>query len=597
MLKKIVIYLLAPCVILSATHAAQVNIPYQNKTDTYVYKVWPKSNLGAQPYWCIDQNERPALTTKKLHDYFAGIDGTNTDAQNQTPSSDPQTSCGASSADSQAASQEVVDTRYRTDSDWQDWLEWLEWQKWQIRSSLRKSDPQTTEVRKDLSEALKISDTGADQQGCKSFDEIKRQNAQRYQKWYDKKKAYESQQLKDEDSQIFTKWAGWRQKKQQVNENSEIDPALGTWLKQEKDREWGYWCNWRRALENMTDTNQTRLTQIRLFAKNVSSGQESDQKGNDRKTWDDWMAEGIAPQSPGSRELDPDLRSEVLQAWKDWRTLMITQKRRNQQKQQNASGQSIELNLSGGAKGLGKNILKELGRMLLAQIPAGGQNSAMSHNIPENKDPEYTTRYASYIHENCDELKKHMLEHGHLGYFPGLSYIPGRSPSVVNQLSSRGIFNIPFSVAKRVTSFQKNMLRGFLTNQYNYFTLPGGYSVTEDTFHLLPVITSELGFGIDTGKTDRPNLESVADGLIDNLLSTDEIKEIKVNPVQDDRFTIVVTYKKEVADNLVAQNILEGNAFGDNFLAYNLRAGETNSVMFVVEVDQGQVRIVTMYPI
>lgn len=254
------------------------------------------------------------------------------------------------------------------------------------------------------------------------------------------------------------------------------------------------------------------------------------------------------------------------------------------------------------------DILKELARMLLAQISPyqlPGAAGVVKHNDVANNTPGYVLVAVARddIYRNCDELKEHMLFHGHLGYYPCLSFTPGRSPCAVNQLSARGIFNIPFNVANRITNFQKNMINSFLNNNPNYFALPhtpaypNGYNINADTFHLLPTIASEMMFNIDpwVSANLHPNLADVANGLINALLSNQVLNPanganaITIGGVnkEGDRFNLTVTYNFQAAIPNVTQTKCVG---------FNRSGKTTNRVTFVIQVDRGKLSIVTMYP-
>lgn len=227
--------------------------------------------------------------------------------------------------------------------------------------------------------------------------------------------------------------------------------------------------------------------------------------------------------------------------------------------------------------------IRELSRMLLAQIPATGRIRLVGpHNVAGNNNSNYTVapkaegngRNCDDIFLACDALKNHLLEHGHLGYFPMISVQNENSQVKVNKLIPRGIFNIPFNVASRIA------------NHHN---------LTTDTLHLSPNILAgtELPamFAVDPerrGWPAHPNLESVANGLINHLLSTGSIEDVQIGAVDRNRFTLDVTYNfpNPIPDTTQTKDI-----------GYNLNGDLTNTVKIVVQVQNGIISIVTMYPI
>lgn len=218
------------------------------------------------------------------------------------------------------------------------------------------------------------------------------------------------------------------------------------------------------------------------------------------------------------------------------------------------------------------SILRELARMLLAQIPAAGR---VNHNVAENNSVAYMIRERiTDVYKSCGELKKHLLEHGHLGYFPMFSVMKENPQVKVNKLIPRGIFNIPFNVASRIA------------NHHN---------LTIDTLHLspniLPNIELPVMFAVDPDwrrGSAHPNLESVTNGLINSLLSENNIVDVHVSDVINNRFTLDVTY------NLA--NRIPGVTETQN-IGYKTDGTVTNTVKIVVQVQNGIISIVTMYPV
>lgn len=243
----------------------------------------------------------------------------------------------------------------------------------------------------------------------------------------------------------------------------------------------------------------------------------------------------------------------------------------------------------------GMNILRELARMLLAQIPAAG---GVNYNVAENNDVAYVTldRIAD-VYKSCGELKNHLLEHGHLGYFPIFSVINEKPLVKVNKLVPRGIFRVRPNIIQRVMTSQQNTL---------HWVTHGGNNL--EILNRLPNYLSNLGFYIDPiipfpaglapniinalnviiPRQPIPhiglNLENFTNRMINGLLTDNTILpgNLIVNPVQaNDNFTIDVTY----------------NNFGGNGIGIDQNGALTNRVRIVIKVLHGIISIVTMYPI
>lgn len=247
--------------------------------------------------------------------------------------------------------------------------------------------------------------------------------------------------------------------------------------------------------------------------------------------------------------------------------------------------------------------IRELSRMLLAQIPAADGTTDGPHNIAENNGVAYVTldRIAD-VYKSCGELKNHLLEHGHLGYFPVFSVIKENSQAKVNKFVPRGIFNIPFNIASRITNNQLAIANRILSQRYlssnqthNPGAFPHGYNITRDVIHLSPNImaNSELPvmFAVDPerrGWPDHPNLESATNGLINSLLSGNNIVNVQIGRVEGTRFTLDVTYN--------FANRIPGVTETQN-IGYKTDGTVTNTVRIVVQVQNGKISIVTMYPL
>lgn len=252
--------------------------------------------------------------------------------------------------------------------------------------------------------------------------------------------------------------------------------------------------------------------------------------------------------------------------------------------------------------------IRELSRMLLAQIPNGaGAPLPGPHNVVGNNAPAYTIAVkAGGVGNNCDDiflacdtLKEHMLIHGHLGYFPFMKN--DKKLSKVETFIARGVFNIPFNIASRITNDQRRLARDIFSPRpltpiqtRNLRAFPYGYNITNDVIHLSPNILADTElphmFEIDPerrGWPHYPNLNSVANGLINNLLSGNNVVNVQVNQVTGNRFTLNVTYNfaNRIPDVTETQNI-----------GYKMDGTITNQIRIVLQVDRGKLSIVTMFP-
>jgi hypothetical protein len=268
--------------------------------------------------------------------------------------------------------------------------------------------------------------------------------------------------------------------------------------------------------------------------------------------------------------------------------------------------------------------LQELSRLLLAQ---GAPAAPGVHNIPGN----YTLSFYAVgqaVHDVAQSLKVHMLKHGHLGYFPEFNYNSEGSPTVANNRTPRGIFNIPFQVASRICRNQKERIRNrfnFYINDEEYLagssaTYPNRYRITDDVHHLLPNIESAELFAIDpwvprptaAGATpaQRPNLADVADGLIDFLLTAGpnvpagglaapiRPTAINIRPHVGSRFTIQVTYPAPPAPPALPAPLMLNLVpiTEDENIGYRRDGSRTQVVLIVVQVTGGVISIVSMFP-
>ena len=117
-----------------------------------------------------------------------------------------------------------------------------------------------------------------------------------------------------------------------------------------------------------------------------------------------------------------------------------------------------------------QNCIRELSRMLLAQIPAAGGIGPGPHNVAGNNTPGYTIAAKAGGHPGryncddiflaCDALKEHMLIHGHFGYFPMFSH--SDHLGVSNCIISRGLFNIDLTIMNRINKSQRQIYNDFV---------------------------------------------------------------------------------------------------------------------------------------
>lgn len=115
----------------------------------------------------------------------------------------------------------------------------------------------------------------------------------------------------------------------------------------------------------------------------------------------------------------------------------------------------------------------------------------------------------------------------------------------------------------------------------------GWVQINSSSFHLLPNLLNTLGFRVDLALMGI-TLEEASSNLINHLLSTNHILNIVVGAVNNNRFTLNVTY------NFPAPI---PNATQTNDIGYDLNGTPTNTVKIVIEVYGGKLKIITMYPI
>lgn len=241
------------------------------------------------------------------------------------------------------------------------------------------------------------------------------------------------------------------------------------------------------------------------------------------------------------------------------------------------------------------DILRELARMLLAQFYVAGPNPR-PHNIVANVNGNYSVNNMGQIWRTCIELKTHLLEHGHLGYFPIFSVLNENPQVKVNKLVPRGIFRVRPNIMQRIMNAQRDIL-----NWLNIY--PNG-GIEWEFFNRIPNYLYNLGFCIDPiipfplglapnivnalnviiPRQPVPavglNLENFTNRMINKLLTDNTILNTVIYEVENNRFSIDITY-----NNL-------GNGIG-----INRNGMPTNTVKIVVQVLNGVVSIVTMYPI
>ena len=249
--------------------------------------------------------------------------------------------------------------------------------------------------------------------------------------------------------------------------------------------------------------------------------------------------------------------------------------------------------------------------MLLAQIP-GTPGTAGPHNVGGNSVANYIVRPkvgGGYnfddIHKNCKTLKRHLLIHGHLGFFPIFSH--EEHQGVSNRLTARGIFNISHSIVSRVFNNQLSMFKrisNFLYRSWynrSYFWLPirvpsshpmynsrypGWIQIDSSSFHLLPNLLSNLEFDVDPEQVGN-NLERATDNLINNLLSGNDVQDIEIRL---NHGNIVLDVKYDFPNPIP-------NTTQTKDIGYNPQGNITNNVRIILKVTAGVVQIVSMYPI
>lgn len=212
---------------------------------------------------------------------------------------------------------------------------------------------------------------------------------------------------------------------------------------------------------------------------------------------------------------------------------------------------------------LPRKVLQEIGRILLAQDTRG------IYNIPANCLPSYVNLQKpgapvgilnkSDIYVDLEDLRLHLLIHGHLGYYPNISFIPQRNDpnEKVNKMIPRGIFNINPTIANRV--FNANI--NYLSANRN-----SGYDID-------PILAPN-------------NLQTLANILINLFLSTENIQNINVSPVNNDRFSLELDYNGRGFPEILRYPI-----------AINQDNQPSNRIKIVIQVRNGFVKIITMYPI
>lgn len=231
--------------------------------------------------------------------------------------------------------------------------------------------------------------------------------------------------------------------------------------------------------------------------------------------------------------------------------------------------------------------------MLLAQFYVSGP-APRPHNVEENANGNYAVRQLTHICGACGDLKNHILEHGHLGYFPMFSVINENPYVKAHKLVPRGIFRVHSDISRRIMNAQRYAL-----NWCNTFSLDGdGW----EFFNRLPNYLSNLGFCIDpitpfpdglaqnivnalgtiVPRQDPGTLDLTGwtNNLINWLFSTNRIQNVEIQNVENNRFSLDVTYNND-----------------RNSIGLKRDGRSTNTVKIVVQVQNGIINIVTMYPI
>lgn len=260
--------------------------------------------------------------------------------------------------------------------------------------------------------------------------------------------------------------------------------------------------------------------------------------------------------------------------------------------------------LAGGTR---QDCICELSRMLLAQIPAVVGRGTGPHNVTGNNTPGYTVAAKAGRHPGryncddiflaCDALKEHMLIHGHFGYFPMFSH--SDHLGVSNCIISKGLFNIDLTIMNRINKSQRQIYNDFVrffigdTGSFSAYpneNYPLNRAINDNYLHLFPNIIRNVGFKVDpaVSRNEHPNLEDASNNLINQLLSTAHISNVVIGNVNNNRFTLDVTYSFPTHIPNTTQT---------NDIGYDLNGNTTNTVKIVIQVKDGIISIVTMYPV
>ena len=250
-------------------------------------------------------------------------------------------------------------------------------------------------------------------------------------------------------------------------------------------------------------------------------------------------------------------------------------------------------------QGLGNNLLKEIGRILIAQ----GGVEAQEGNVAQNNGPNYMDNIndakRTLFANQTNNLHQHLLINGHLGYFPfikGLGDVdvfddgkgPYRKFVKADLLNPRGMFYINPLIMTRVRNSQ---LIHMAINYLNH-----GLSLS----NVDPVLAPSL-YGIDPiGEIHQGSLAMYTRNLILNIFSLNNINNINV------AFQWQLLGQVQPADlnqqriihiDFTVNNPAQILGFNNNTIGEHFNQQPTNRIKLIVKIDNGILTIVTMYPI
>ena len=232
------------------------------------------------------------------------------------------------------------------------------------------------------------------------------------------------------------------------------------------------------------------------------------------------------------------------------------------------------------------NCLKELGRLMLAQ----SQETEENYNVAENNNADYiiknfymnnyfSPRPVDDISSALVDVKNHLLEQGHLGYYP--LFYNGKNKSDpayrISTANKRSMFNIDGTIGKRI--FQKHvigLLSALIDNpaevhlNLNNITAPHNYSTIDPVGNYI-------------------NLETATDNILKAIFSTTLNIQPQINDHNPNTFNIKVNIHREIAGSIRGIKI-------HGALGKTINNQDTNEVLIGVSVRDGKIRISTIFP-